>query len=207
VLWPSGQLGSLTILPMPVGANWAVPRAISDPGTIVGDFHIVQEAKTHPCAWTNGAVMVLPDAGSEFAYVTAINARGQIVGTLMDSGYQHAVTWIDGGLFDLTALAAGTGATIEIAGGIDDQGRIVAYGRTSDFSNAMLMLTPVPACGSADFNGDGTPGTDADIEAFFACLAGNCCPTCGSADFNGDGDTGTDADIESFFRVLAGGSC
>ncbi len=62
-------------------------------------------------------------------------------------------------------------------------------------------------CGSPDFDNDGSPGTDADIEAFFACLAGSCCPTCGTADFNFDGDTGTDADIEAFFRVLAGGSC
>ena len=64
-------------------------------------------------------------------------------------------------------------------------------------------------CGSADFNCDGDLGTDADIEAFFACLAGNCPPPpCTStADFNGDGDIGTDADIESFFRVLAGGAC
>jgi hypothetical protein len=60
---------------------------------------------------------------------------------------------------------------------------------------------------SADMNGDGDVGTDADIEAFFACLAGDCCATCGSADFNGDGDTGTVADVESFFRVLGGGSC
>jgi Immunoglobulin domain len=60
---------------------------------------------------------------------------------------------------------------------------------------------------SADFNGDGDMGTDLDIEAFFACLAGNCCATCGSADFNADGDIGTDLDIESFFRVLAGGAC
>jgi hypothetical protein len=64
-----------------------------------------------------------------------------------------------------------------------------------------------PTCGTNDFNGDGDIGTDADIEAFFACLAGNCCATCGSADFNGDGDLGTDADIEAFFRVLAGGQC
>jgi hypothetical protein len=64
-----------------------------------------------------------------------------------------------------------------------------------------------PAHCSADFNGDGDLGTDSDIDAFFACLAGNCCPTCESADFNGDGDVGTDADIESFFRVLAGGPC
>ena len=63
-----------------------------------------------------------------------------------------------------------------------------------------------PRC-PADFDGDGDLGTDADIEAFFACLAGNCCALCGSADFNGDGDLGTDADIEAFFRVLAGGPC
>jgi hypothetical protein len=62
-------------------------------------------------------------------------------------------------------------------------------------------------CGTADFDNDGDAGTDADIEAFFACLAGNCCPACWTADFNDDGDTGTDADIEAFFRVLAGGGC
>jgi len=59
----------------------------------------------------------------------------------------------------------------------------------------------------ADFNGDGLIGTDADIEAFFACLAGNCCDTCFTADYNADGDTGTDVDIEAFFRVLGGGNC
>jgi hypothetical protein len=60
---------------------------------------------------------------------------------------------------------------------------------------------------SADFDGDGDVGTDSDIEAFFACLGGDCCATCQSADFDGDGDTGTDADIEAFFRVLGGGAC
>jgi hypothetical protein len=62
-------------------------------------------------------------------------------------------------------------------------------------------------CCSSDFNGDGDFGTDQDIEAFFACLAGNCCAACQGADFNHDGDFGTDQDIEAFFRVLAGGSC
>jgi hypothetical protein len=60
---------------------------------------------------------------------------------------------------------------------------------------------------SADFNGDGDIGTDADIEAFFACLGGNCCAACGSADFDGDGVPATDADVEAFFRVIAGGAC
>ncbi len=73
----------------------------------------------------------------------------------------------------------------------------------------MRQFEVVLGCGTADFDGDGDVGTDADIEAFFACLAGSCCPACypGGADFNADGDVGTDADIESFFRVLAGGNC
>jgi subtilisin-like proprotein convertase family protein len=66
-----------------------------------------------------------------------------------------------------------------------------------------------PFCGSANFNCDGDSGTDADIEAFFSCLSGNCppLPCLESANFNGDGDTGTDSDIEAFFRVLGGGNC
>jgi subtilisin-like proprotein convertase family protein len=87
---------------------------------------------------------------------------------------------------------------------VSDTGVLTAF--------ALRTETPTQCgrtCGSADFNCDGDTGTDADIEAFFACLAGNCpgapCPS--NADFNGDGDTGTDADIEAFFRVLAGGAC
>jgi uncharacterized membrane protein len=67
----------------------------------------------------------------------------------------------------------------------------------------------LPRCGTADYNCDGDAGTDQDIAAFFACLAGHCSSTCypGGSDFNRDGDHGTDQDIESFFRVLAGGTC
>jgi hypothetical protein len=85
---------------------------------------------------------------------------------------------------------------------------IVGYGfNTTTNRNEALLWSNQPHCGSADFNHDGDTATDADIEAFFACIAGNCCATCDSADFNGDGDTATDADIEAFFRVLAGGTC
>jgi hypothetical protein len=77
-------------------------------------------------------------------------------------------------------------------------------------ATSVAVRAPSPRmCGTADFDGDGDSGTDADIGAFFACLAGNCCVSCDprGADFNGDGDVATDADIESFFRVLAGGAC
>jgi hypothetical protein len=88
-----------------------------------------------------------------------------------------------------------------------DQVRCVVTTPCGDTYSDPTTLTLVACTCSADFNNDGDVGTDADIDAFFACLGGNCCATCGSADFNGDGDVGTDADIESFFRVLGGGPC
>jgi hypothetical protein len=74
---------------------------------------------------------------------------------------------------------------------------------------AGLREGPAVTCDSPDFDCDGDTGTDADIEAFFRCLAGDCpaAPCANDADFNNDGDQGTDADIEAFFRVLAGGPC
>jgi hypothetical protein len=89
----------------------------------------------------------------------------------------------------------------------------VASGGTTAPASGVFQLnvngTPTACCGSSDFNGDGDFGTDQDIEAFFACLGGNCCATCwgNGSDFNGDGDFGTDADIEAFFRVLGGSPC
>jgi hypothetical protein len=102
---------------------------------------------------------------------------------------------------------------------LDGDGLFTSPGERSDFflagagpvldTRQMVRMRDIYACGSADFNCDGDYGTDADIEAFFECLGGNCphFPCTNTADFNGDGDVGTDADIETFFRVLAGATC
>jgi hypothetical protein len=127
--------------------------------------------------------------------------NGAVVGT-------DSLTIANGGGRDNIAFGR-----LEVTGVEFDQVKIYAkYG--DQYSAPRLMIDNLtfgqtPACGTADFDGDGDVGTDADIEAFFACLAGNCCATCysGGADFDADGDVGTDADIESFFRVLAGGPC
>jgi V8-like Glu-specific endopeptidase len=71
----------------------------------------------------------------------------------------------------------------------------------------MAAREVIPDNCTGDFNRDGDWGTDQDIEAFFAALAGHPCPQCGSVDINNDGDIGTDQDIEAFFRVLAGHPC
>jgi len=80
---------------------------------------------------------------------------------------------------------------------------------TYSLTGGFLVGPDAVGCGTSDYNGDGDFGTDADIEAFFACLGGSCCQTCfpGGSDFNADGDYGTDADIEAFFRVLGGARC
>src|SRR5262249_9219370 len=134
----------------------------------------------------------------------AINNRRQIVGT----GGDHAFLWENGRMQDLeTLIPPGSGWRLNSANGISDNGLIVGEGFYNSHVRGFL-LTPITAAPCPpDFNNDGDSGTDADIEAFFACLAGVCCTTCGSADFNNDGDFGTDADIEAFFRVLAGGTC
>jgi len=99
----------------------------------------------------------------------------------------------------------------QVIGGLPDGSANLGETRLVNFSaiagNQFVEICPASPCGSADFDGDGDTGTDLDIEAFFACLGGDCCATCGSADFDGDGDTGTDLDIEAFFRVLGGGEC
>jgi hypothetical protein len=89
-----------------------------------------------------------------------------------------------------------------------DGGRTFTMTQTGNIGEVTVNVVPGgDPCWSADFDGDGDTGTDADIEAFFACIAGNCCAACGSTDFNSDGDASTDLDIESFFRLLAGGNC
>jgi hypothetical protein len=141
-----------------------------------------------------------------------------VVGTLPGdlfayaSGTSFAAAWVSG------TLAAG--GTLQPVLPRADPARLLATALTIDATNPGLegqlgagrlnagAAFPV-ICGTADFDGDGDAATDADIEAFFACLGGSCCQTCfvRGADFNGDGDSSTDADIEAFFRVLSGQPC
>jgi len=143
-----------------------------------------------------------------------------------------SLTWTTGGSEAFTnpvttvaaQLSLDDGQTFPIALGnlANDGSATVSLPAVTQTATARLKLSPTngiffavsrpfllrPPC-SSDFNQDGDFGTDSDIEAFFACLAGSCCPTCDphGQDFNADGDYGTDQDIEAFFRVLAGGSC
>jgi hypothetical protein len=137
------------------------------------------------------------------------------VGTASFNGLSHAAYWngTAASFVDLALLLPATWST-STATAVWSDGitlRIVGHGfnTATNRTEALLWTRQLRTCGTADFTGDGNAGTDADIEAFFACLAGQCCPTCypGGSDFNADNDHGTDQDIESFFRVLAGAAC
>ena len=120
---------------------------------------------------------------------------------------QLSMTWftIDGG----GGTSTGGALSLSFTVGQPDAGPVMTGGSYTFTGGFWVGGNTGSHCGSADFNCDGDIGTDADIESFFACLAGTCPPPpcTNSADFNGDGDIGTDADIEAFFRVLAGGTC
>jgi probable HAF family extracellular repeat protein len=176
--------------------------------------------------WTSqGGMQPLGDLpGAAFqSWAYAVSADGGIVvgrgsvpgncGPFGCGSAGHAFIWdTQNGMRDLHQVLTGLGVnlngwTLTEARGISADGTTIVGNGTDPQGQFEGWIAVVPRCGSADFDHDGDTATDADIEAFFACLAGNCCATCGSADFNADGDSATDADIEAFFRVLAGGSC
>jgi hypothetical protein len=106
-------------------------------------------------------------------------------------------------VFAMRPFQSGSGNALCVGGMFGSAGNVPGTAQLARW----VPCRPTVCC-PTDYNGDGDVGTDADIEAFFACLGGNCCATCPpDADFNCDGDVGTDADIEAFFRVLAGGHC
>ena len=172
--------GSFTV-PLPAGA------VVSNPGFHATAYHSGE-------VYSNAAWTFATDASS---------VSWTSPGDLVQNPNANALRWdtIDNFWFDCNVAPASGSVTI----GLFKPGVLP----TDPTSISGAATAPGSSCGSADFNCDGDTGTDADIEAFFACLAGNCpLPPCTSnADFNGDGDVGTDADIEAFFRVLAGGTC
>jgi hypothetical protein len=162
-----------------------------------------------PAHANSGAVAV--DGGVQVGFVQLFDPDDPNMNLVDRAALWHSTAASFVNLHDLlpasfhTSTATGIltqGDTIYVVG----HGTIEATGRDEAL---MWTFAPAPPCGSGDFDCDGDSNTDADIESFFACLAGTCpvAPCTSTADFDGDGDSATDADIEAFFRVLAGGDC
>jgi predicted outer membrane repeat protein len=184
---PGGGIHTLALTPANVQNSlvWGnTPEQISGPNTVAfssvqGGFEGEGNIEVDPL------FMRLPHPGADGDWRTDDDDLGDL--RLMPGS-----PVIDAGNTELVPAEA----TVDAAGAARLVGPKVDMGA---YEAQLRTCTP-------DYDGDGDVATDADIEAFFACLAGNCCPAC-APDFDGDGDVATDADIESFFRVLAGGAC
>lgn len=78
-------------------------------------------------------------------------------------------------------------------------GSVTAWAVTEG-ADGIRLDGPVTCAGPADFDCDGSLGTEKDIEALFACWLDPKCPA-GDYDLSGSVDEG---DIEAFFRCLSG---
>jgi hypothetical protein len=202
--WPSTYTWSTPLGIMP-GQLRAYGLGMTPDGTTIVGMMTGAGASENPYVWTPeaGYTLLLPQNALLMYRLTTVSDDGLLAGGASGSPTNSTgILWRKGiGLVATSTYFAAHGITTGPLSGIVG---ISANGRVICAANKLIDLGP---CGSADFNHDGAAATDTDIEAFFACLAGECCPMCDSADFNYDGDAATDQDIEAFFRVLAGGSC
>jgi hypothetical protein len=187
--------------------------AASDDGSIVAGYAVLPVAPHyHPILWTpTGGVTSLPTLlGDGSGAATSMTADGSL--RIGYSSSQYCVWPASGGVVTVGAYLQGFGISTTdwtnfVVEGMNGDGSVMVGHGDHNGQHRAFVIRLRPNCGSSDYNHDGDVGTDQDIDAFFACLAGNCCSGCYTADFNGDGDVGTDADIEAFFRVLGGEAC
>jgi hypothetical protein len=169
-------------------------------------------------SWSALGAGIVADVGDSSVNALAVMPNGDLIAggwfnTAGGASASSIARW-DGTAWSALGMGLTGGGVFTIVRALEvmPNGDLVAGGRfaAAGGSPALNIARWTTVCGphcNPDFDGDGAVATDADIEAFFACISGNCCARCGSPDFNGDGSVATDADIESFFRVLAGGNC
>jgi uncharacterized membrane protein len=200
----------------PVGSpdgRRTVLRGLTPSGSaVVGQIYTSYAASAYLWTADGGAQDLGNPPGLTQGLLWAVNANATLAGgTALEGSENRAVIWCRGeSIMEAEDYLAARGVDLadwelEYIYAMTPDGRVlVGGGGRGGADQAFAIYLP---CGDADFDNDGAPGTDSDIEAFFACLAGDCCPLCQSPDFNGDGGVATDADIEAFFRVLAGQPC
>jgi probable HAF family extracellular repeat protein len=204
---------------LPVLQSASVGKSVNNDGSVIVGASGVASAtgSSHAFRWSPTEGMqdlgVLPGTTSSSA--SGVNGDGTvIVGTSFNWGTAESSAFLwtaAAGMIDLNTYLPAyrvdlTGWQLTEATAVSPDG-VVIVGNGIHNGRVEGWIATLPHCHSADFNRDGSVGTDADLEDFFSCLAGNCCPACDTVDMNNDGDVGTDADIEAFFRVLGGGSC
>ncbi len=157
-LYSGGSMRDLGTL----GGAFSTPTHINDRGQVVGNADTTNGGRHAFLYNGSGSLQDLGTFGGSSS-AACINNQGQIVGeSFISGGVQHAFL-IDGSgvMQDLNNLVdSGSGWTLTVASGINDQGQIVCSGQLGSTIHAFL-LNPVPE-----------PSTIALLLAGAACLFG-----------------------------------
>lgn len=138
--------GTVTRIAMPVAVSSVTPARVDRTGTVVGWATPADHGPNVPWIYRNGVVTMLPlPAGFDTGAAVAINARGDVVGSLskmkeLSPGGprigidETGVVWRAGALDKPVVTAPGPGFSLVDIGGITDDGTIV--GRAGPASGA-----------------------------------------------------------------------
>ena len=134
VLWANGDA---TVLPS-LGGQFSAAAAISLVGDfIVGYSTLASVPEIHAALWHDGQVVDLGTLGED-SFASAVNERGQVVGTIADphgfgNPYQQAVLWDRGVRTKLGTL----GGPWSIASGINARGQVIGWSRIPASAHAL----------------------------------------------------------------------
>lgn len=181
------------------GTHWYPPSGTCDPAPCSTDYSVVSDNNNSLSTWfvsgTQGVVIfrqsitLSTDSGSRGLAILSEPATLQQGSTIGLSGFMTWATAGEGG------INASIRTGVQFVPGIIS----IAFGH------------PPLACGSIDFNNDGSEFDPQDIDAFLSVYSeGPCVPdvaTCDSIDFNIDGSLFDPCDIDSFLTMFAEGPC
>src|SRR5262249_39537399 len=110
------------VVPLDPGDMCFEHLVINDRGQIAGTIRHDRGDDYRACLWRQGNLVRLPGLGSSYSKVSAINTRGQVVGTAADRAeHSHPVLWENGRVKSLGRLGRAEGE----ANDINDRGEIV----------------------------------------------------------------------------------
>ena len=150
-----------------LGGTLAFATWINDAGDVVGLSQTLDDQFDHAFLWRDGVMTDLGTPGTDpNSQAFSINSRGQVVGGSFSATTDlHGFLWENGSIVDLnTLIANASGATIKIAGDINDRGEIAALGFDSNGDARAFLLIPCDQ-DHPDVEGCDFDAVDADTAA------------------------------------------